>query len=180
MAYNRIIITIILLFLHVLSTHEESYNYKPNIESYRIFLEKTYNIKIPENVPIAHLKYMEKWAEYNCIPQRIMFRLVHRESAFDIKAKSIRSASGYMQVMPHNIEYYSKKFRLNKNSWRTNIIIGTTILREYYLYWFNWFNSDQLAWQYALASYNFGITNVIKYGIPTSGETYEFIKYILQ
>ena len=111
----------------------------------------------------------------NNIPPRLLFRLLYKESTFNANVKSDRGAYGYMQIMPHIAKHYAAKLNISKHKWKSNIIIGTTLLNEYYQYWFKRKKSEKVAWRYALASYNYGITNVIDNGIPTSGETHEFI-----
>jgi soluble lytic murein transglycosylase-like protein len=118
----------------------------------------------------------------NCasIPHKTMIRLIYKESTFDQKAKSNKKAYGYMQVEHNNYCHYAKKLNIPIHNWRSNIIIGTTILNEYYTYWQKKYKNEQVIWQYTLASYNFGINNVRRYGIPKTGETHEFVKFITQ
>jgi soluble lytic murein transglycosylase-like protein len=199
MAIKTIILSFLLLFVTTTQTYEKNHNYTINQDIvYNIASDKAdikipykiWNKKqkkyitiykkyiIPKTVPVDHIWFMIDKANEKQIPLKTMFRLIYKESTFNHKAKSNKNAYGYMQIQHNNYIAYSEKLDIPLFNWKSNIIIGTTILNEYYNYWSKKYKNEKVIWSYTLASYNFGLNNVICYGIPKKGETHEFIKFI--
>jgi hypothetical protein len=121
-------------------------------------------IDIPNYVPKDHLKYMFERAIDKKIPISILFRLIYKESSFDSTALSPRGAYGYMQVMPLTYKAYCRKLNIEPYpiTVKKNVFIGTWFLAEMYDYWHMKKPklSNDIIWNYAIATYNMGIGNM--------------------
>lgn len=134
-------------------------------------------VQVPKGTNEDHLSLMYKLAKENGIPLDIMFWLVHTESRFKPDAVSPVGAYGYMQVMPETYKLYLKRLEIEDDGHtpETNILIGVKLLSDLHWRWLRTQN-EKKAWELALASYNAGIANVIKYGgIPPFPETQNYV-----
>lgn len=142
-----------------------------------ITLPKQFNdisgLPIPKT-NIQHLQLLKQRAKELGIPERILYRLIFKESTYNSEAISRKGALGYCQLMPKTYEIYKNKLNYSgSHTPEINIIIGTQYLADLY----NRFGT----WELALGAYNGGKRNVIKYnGIPPFKETKDFVKFINQ
>ncbi len=109
----------------------------------------------------------------NGIPHQLLASLIHQESRWDPNAKSSVGAMGLGQFMPDT----AKDFKLtNPYEPFANIEASGKYLRWCYDY-----VAKRLrpSWKLALAGYNGGVGNVVKYGgIPPFEETRNYVKKI--
>ena len=140
------------------------------------------DITVPLTANIQHLLLMDRRATELNIPKRLLFRLVFQESKYDSVIVSPKHAYGYMQLMPKTYKLYAKKMSYTgKHTPEINIIIGTKMLSDLYHYWLPIIEDENIAWIYALASYNAGKQTVIIYdGIPPYKKTQDYIAFINQ
>lgn len=150
------------------------YNYRIGV---LMKIELEVGFKLPQNINLQHLEYMYDVTMQLGLPINIVFRQIMQESAFNPTAISRKKAYGYMQLMPKTYSmYYDKlgfpsEFKNDDNPY-INIYIGLMFLKELYDFWNDW--------ELTLASYNAGISKVMKYeGIPPYRETKNYIKTIL-
>ncbi len=104
------------------------------------------------------------------IDEALLNAVVTAESAYDPKAVSKAGAVGLMQLMPGTAKRYGTTDRYNPEA---NVFAGTRYLRDLLLQ----FNDTKLA----LAAYNAGENNVIRYGhkIPPFKETQKYVKKVM-
>lgn len=105
------------------------------------------------------------------VNEALLDALVTAESAYDPKALSKAGAVGLMQLMPGTAKRYGTTDRYNPEA---NVYAGTRYLRDLLVQ----FKNTQLA----LAAYNAGENNVIKYGykIPPFKETQRYVKKVMR
>ena len=103
------------------------------------------------------------------IDEALLHAVVTAESAYDPRAVSRAGAVGLMQLMPATAKRYGTHDRYNPEA---NVYAGTRYLRDL----LQQFNNPQLA----VAAYNAGENNVIKYGykIPPFEETQKYVKKV--
>jgi soluble lytic murein transglycosylase-like protein len=181
--------TIIIIFLNIFL------NLTPGWHEYdRIIIEPTKSlneiiyeqsgIAIPSAIDPYHVWLMYEQSSKLNISPRILFRVIYQESKYNPNAKSSKGAEGYMQVMPTTWNEMVRELGWPKHTKKTperNIIVGTEYLAKQYQYWVEKVDGEELAWIYALASYNAGTGKVIKYnGIPPYRETQEYLTFINQ
>jgi soluble lytic murein transglycosylase-like protein len=91
-------------------------------------------------------------------------------------------AYGLMQLMPATKQMYQALLRtdtLNLDKNEEDIYIGLNYLKDLYSFWKGKGNLDKVSWRLALASYNAGKGNVLKYkGIPPYQQTIDFVSFI--
>jgi soluble lytic murein transglycosylase-like protein len=104
------------------------------------------------------------------IDEALLDAVVTAESAYDPRAVSKAGAVGLMQLMPGTASRYGVHDRYNPEA---NVFAGTKYLRDL----MEQFEDMQLA----LAAYNAGENNVIRYGysIPPFKETQKYVKKVL-
>lgn len=146
------------------------------------YIEFDSEIIIPEHFNMEYIEYIFNLSIQLGIPTRTAFRLIYTESRFNETAVSPVGASGLMQLMPETRAMYSKLLSsdtLNMNRTQEDIYIGLNLLNDLHGFWTKRGNSDGYSWKLALASYNAGKGNVLRYkGIPPFKETQEFVKFI--
>ena len=150
-------------------------------ELYKIIEEKA-GVRIPDHVDLEHVYLMYSKACELDIPINILFRLVKKESGFNLDAISVKGAQGYFQVMPETYLYMLEKLNYPLDTPHTpevNIIVGVEYLAYLRRCWRDRDILDIELWNYILASYNAGYGRVIAYnGIPPFQETINYIKFI--
>lgn len=196
---KRLVITFALLFLitqsasnalpHYIKTRSEFLIQKMLIqikldrmnETIRV-IENLSGITIPGWVEYRYVEYMYNASQHFNIPTRIAFRLIYKESAFIDTITSPKGAYGFTQLMPETFHFMKMKIgmpHLSMNNRYGNIYIGYYYLSYLFNYWFDVGYDIKTSWTMALASYNAGIGNVIKYGgVPPFKETVNYIKFI--
>lgn len=104
------------------------------------------------------------------IDEALLNAVVTAESAYDPRAVSRAGAVGLMQLMPETARRYGTHDRYNPES---NVYAGTRYLRDL----LKQFENTQLA----VAAYNAGENNVIKYGykVPPFKETQKYVKKVM-
>ncbi|MFS4438856.1 lytic transglycosylase domain-containing protein [Paracoccaceae bacterium GXU_MW_L88] len=117
----------------------------------------------------AYVQMARASAQRYGIPESIFLRLVQAESAFNPRARSHVGAMGLAQLMPGTARMLGVS-----NPWdpQQNLNGGAKYLAMQY----NTFRD----WRLALAAYNAGPQNVIKYGgVPPFRETQNYVVKIL-
>jgi soluble lytic murein transglycosylase-like protein len=146
------------------------------------YIEFDAEIIIPEYFENDYIEYTYNTATNLNIPTRLAFRLMYTESRFKDSAISPVGASGLMQLMPDTRKMYYDLLAvdtLNLDKNREDIYIGLNLLNDLHDFWKSRGNSDSYSWKLALASYNAGKGNVLKYkGIPPFKETQNFVAFI--
>lgn len=104
------------------------------------------------------------------VDEALLNAVVTAESAYDPRAVSKAGAVGLMQLMPGTAKRYGTHDRYNPES---NVYAGTRYLRDLLVR----FKNTKLA----LAAYNAGENNVIRYGykVPPFQETQQYIKKVM-
>lgn len=104
------------------------------------------------------------------VNEALLNAVVTAESAYDPRALSKAGAVGLMQLMPGTAKRYGTTDRYNPEA---NVYAGTRYLRDL----LKQFNDTELA----LAAYNAGENNVIKYGykIPPFKETQRYVRKVM-
>jgi len=104
------------------------------------------------------------------VNEALLDAVVTAESAYDPKAVSKAGAVGLMQLMPGTAKRYGTTDRYNPEA---NVYAGTRYLRDL----LKQFKNTRLA----LAAYNAGENNVIKYGhkIPPFKETQKYVRKVM-
>jgi soluble lytic murein transglycosylase-like protein len=104
------------------------------------------------------------------VNEALLDAVVTAESAYDPRAVSKAGAVGLMQLMPGTAKRYGTSDRYNPEA---NVYAGTRYLRDL----LKQFQDTKLA----LAAYNAGENNVIKYGykIPPFKETQHYVRKVL-
>ena len=104
------------------------------------------------------------------VNEALLDAVVTAESAYDPRAVSKAGAVGLMQLMPGTAKRYGASDRYNPEA---NVYAGTRYLRDL----LKQFGDTKLA----LAAYNAGENNVIKYGnkIPPFKETQHYVRKVL-
>ncbi len=104
------------------------------------------------------------------VDESLLDALITAESAYDPKAVSKAGAVGLMQLMPGTAKRYGTSDRYNPEA---NVYAGTRYLKDLLLQ----FDNTELA----LAAYNAGENNVIRYGhkIPPFKETQRYVKKVM-
>ena len=105
------------------------------------------------------------------VNEALLDALITAESAYDPRAVSKAGAVGLMQLMPGTAKRYGTTDRYNPEA---NVYAGTRYFRDL----LSQFKDTRLA----LAAYNAGENNVIKYGykIPPFKETQRYVKKVMQ
>lgn len=105
------------------------------------------------------------------VDEALLHAVVTAESAYDPRAVSKAGAVGLMQLMPGTARRYGTTDRYNPEQ---NVYAGTRYLRDLLLQ----FNNTELA----LAAYNAGEHNVIRYGhkIPPFRETRKYVRKVMR
>ena len=113
---------------------------------------------------------VSKSARHYRVDRSLLDALITAESAYDPKAVSKAGAVGLMQLMPGTAKRYGISDRYNPEA---NVDAGTRYLKDLLLQ----FNNTELA----LAAYNAGENNVIRYGhkIPPFKETRRYVKKVM-
>lgn len=117
----------------------------------------------------------EKWnsiirkaARTHNLPESLIAAVIHTESAFTANAISPKGARGAMQIMPQTQKELGLKDPYDAES---NVMAGSAYLRQQ----LDRFGTLELA----LAAYNAGPGNVVKYGgIPPFPETIRYVRQV--
>jgi soluble lytic murein transglycosylase-like protein len=146
------------------------------------YIEFESEIIIPDYINTKYVEYIYKMADTLKISTRVAFRLVYKESSFRDTVTSPMGAYGLMQLMPATKQMYQALLRtdtLNLDKNEEDIYIGLNYLKDLYSFWKGKGNLDKVSWRLALASYNAGKGNVLKYkGIPPYQQTIDFVSFI--
>lgn len=141
-------------------------------------------IVIPNRIDFKYVQYAYKISQELKISPRVTFRLIYRESSFIDTIKSPMGAKGLMQLIPKTREKFYNALRvdtmkLDKN--QEDIYIGLYYLNFLKEYWRERGNSEKYLLKLAIAAYNAGVANIIKYkGMPPYKETQDFVSFILK
>lgn len=111
--------------------------------------------------PIKYENLIEKYANKYEIEKELIFAVINAESRFNPNAVSKKGAKGLMQIMPDTAIWIAEKANINNITLDNYIQIENNInLGSWYLsYFLNLYQNEALA----LASYNAGRTNVLKW-----------------
>ncbi len=123
-----------------------------------------YDINLPwqDIIMKASLKY--------ALSPELIAAVIKVESDFNVNVVSSKGAEGLMQIMPATQDYLNLHDPFNPE---LNIMAGSAYLREQ----LDAFGSEELA----LAAYNAGPGNVIKYkGVPPFNETQNYVVKVLR
>lgn len=133
-------------------------------------------IDIPEKFKTKYIRKVFTECEKNNIPPRLAFRLIKKESNFNIRSKSNKGASGLFQIMPNTYRAYSKKLNINKHDELANIEVGIFYLKTLY----NSFRREDKEdrWRLAILSYNYGIGRVGNNKQRFLGKEFDNYKYL--
>jgi len=146
------------------------------------YIEFDAEIIIPDYFDFKYVEYLYNVGNELGLSTRSVFRLVYRESTFRDTVVSPVGAKGLMQLMPETRNLYYGILRLdtlNLDKNQEDILIGLNLLKDLNDFWIERGNSKKYSWKLALASYNAGKGNVIKYkGIPPFKETVDFVDFI--
>jgi len=114
--------------------------------------------------------YILAASKKHSIDPLLIYSQMHQESAFKLRARSYKGASGLMQLMPATARRFGVTDIFDP---RQNIEAGVRYMR----WLINKFNGDVVL---ALAGYNAGEGAVMKYGwqIPPYRETQEYVRRI--
>jgi soluble lytic murein transglycosylase-like protein len=112
---------------------------------------------------------IEEHASANGLSPELVRAVIHAESAFNPRARSVKGAMGLMQLMPATAREYGV---LDPYNPAENIRAGVSYLKSLLL---RYSNNEELA----LAAYNAGPTAVAKYGaVPPYRETRNYVEKI--
>jgi soluble lytic murein transglycosylase-like protein len=141
-------------------------------------------IVIPSYIDFKYVEFTYKTAQYFNLSPRVAFRLMFKESSFVDTVKSKMGAQGLMQLMPDTRKKYYNELRLdtmNLDKNQEDIYIGLYYIKDLNEFWRERGNSERIILKLAIASYNAGYTNIIKYkGVPPYKETQDFVAFILR
>lgn len=145
-------------------------------------IEMESEVIIPNHFDDKYVEFIYVNADSLDISIRTAFRLVFKECSFVDTLTSSAGAYGLMQLMPDTKLTYQQLLRtdtLNLDNNEEDIYIGLNYLKDLYEYWLSRGNKESTSWRLALASYNAGKGNVLKYhGIPPYKETQDFVAFI--
>lgn len=118
-------------------------------------------IKPKERIVLEHEDLIDTYAPKYGIPRELLAAVIMAESGFDPKARSSAGAIGLMQLMPTTAEEMAGRMGIEYDEYALtdpeyNISMGTYYLA--YLY-----RNLGENWDTALAAYNAGIGNVLKW-----------------
>ncbi len=145
----------------------------PNHKGYKLYLRTGFfNVKDFNNYFKKYDHLIHKYSEIYNIDYSLVKAVVRAESGYNSKAISRKGAMGLMQLMPETASLFDCENPFDPES---NIRTGIKYLK----YLLNYFNNDI---KLALAAYNAGPKNVIKYGytIPPFNETRNYVKKVLE
>ena len=130
----------------------------------------------PEAVPFK--EYILQASEAHSVPPRIILAIIKAESRFNSKARSRVGARGLMQLMLPTARDVARDKKLKACELfdpELNIYLGTKYIRSH----LDYFKEDI---PLALASYNAGRGNVLKYGrkVPPFKETRKYVSKIMK
>jgi soluble lytic murein transglycosylase-like protein len=151
---------------------------KPKHDGFRLVTDRHWKHKpmtsldtasFPENKK-RFMPLIGKAARRYRVNEALLNAVVTAESAYDPKALSKAGAVGLMQLMPGTAKRYGTTDRYNPEA---NVYAGTRYLRDL----LKQFEKTELA----LAAYNAGENNVIKYGykIPPFKETQKYVRKVM-
>jgi hypothetical protein len=124
--------------------------------------------RLMATLPYGHL--IQEAADQYRLDSLLLAAVVQAESGFDPRAVSPRGARGLMQLMPATAAHYGA---VELTDPRTNVRVGARYLRELLVR----FDDDV---ELALAAYNAGPANVLRYGgVPPFRETRGYVKRVL-
>lgn len=153
----KLIITIIFLNIFIMISGMDLKEY---------YLQKIININTANNVYEDVSRFSK---QYNIDP-KLITAIIEIESKFNPKAISSKGAIGLMQIIPKT----AKTLNIDPNIISQNIYGGI----KYFSILLKNNNNDI---RLALASYNAGMGNVIKYNsVPPFSETQNYIKNVLK
>lgn len=134
----------------------------PHMVSYDVYYDKSSPVDWNEIISQASLRYG--------IAKNLIWAVIKTESNFVAHAVSHKGAVGAMQIMPET----QKELGLTKPAdAKDNVFAGTKYLKQQ----LDYFDGNL---EFALAAYNAGAGNVLKYkGIPPFKETQNFVEKVL-
>ncbi len=134
----------------------------PHMVSLRHHYENSHDINWERIIARAAARYG--------VAENLIRAVIKTESNFLAHAVSVKGAQGAMQIMPETQKELGLENPLNAED---NVLAGTKYLKQQ----LDYFNGDV---SLALAAYNAGAGNVLKYeGIPPFKETQNFVRNVL-
>jgi soluble lytic murein transglycosylase-like protein len=141
-------------------------------------------ILIPDCIDFKYVEYTYKLSQELKISPRVAFRLIFKESSFNEAVQSPVGATGLTQLMPDTRKIYYDELRVDTmklDKTQEDIYIGLCYLNGLQEFWRERGNSEKNLLRLAVAAYNAGYANVIKYsGVPPYKETQDFVAFILK
>lgn len=134
----------------------------PHMVTYNVYYEKSSSVNWEEIISQASLRYG--------LAKNLIWAVIKTESNFVAHAVSHKGAVGAMQIMPET----QKELGLTRPAdAKDNVFAGTKYLKQQ----LDYFDGNL---EFALAAYNAGAGNVLKYkGIPPFKETRNFVEKVL-
>ncbi len=107
------------------------------------------------------------------LPVSLILAIMRKESTFTPFAISSQNAMGLMQIHPTTWEWFLKRLDLKLSTHAafdpaTNIMMGTHILKDLYVYFKTPLRSESETWESALSAYYAGLNAVNRTGITKS------------
>lgn len=145
----------------------------PTHKGYKLYLRTGFfNVKDYKTYFKKYDHIIQKYSDIYDIDYSLVKAVIRAESGYNPKAISKKGAMGLMQLMPETASLFECENPFDPES---NIRTGIKYLK----YLINYFKNDI---ELALAAYNAGPKNVIKYGysIPPFSETKNYVKKVLE
>jgi hypothetical protein len=149
----------------------------------RNLINEKAHIYIPKTFKDEYIEYIYKKCLKLNIPIDIIFRLIYKESYFNVNIKSCANAYGLMQITDDTYELFEIRTEKEKKCVYTNIDVGIQNLIYLHEYWLKEKKgySKTYIWKLTLASYNAGLEKVKYYkGFPPFKETNDYIRFVLK
>lgn len=134
-----------------------------SIEEYKEWIAATeQQEKWQRNISLdeQYQKYTWEWCQMLDLNYDLMLALMYHESRFDVNAYSRTNDIGLMQINKNNKEWVNQLFNRKADLYDPwdNIVAGLLIYKHYQGYWAERGFTGAILNQYALNSYNMGIT----------------------
>lgn len=146
----------------------------PKTSGYRFFMaERSLPQKKKEAVTAAEItqynEIIKQAASIHNLEENLIRAVMYTESAFNPKALSRKGAMGLMQLMPETAKFLGISDPFSPEN---NVLAGARYLRMM----LDQFDGNE---ELALAAYNAGPANIIKYkGVPPFRETRDYIRKV--